>query len=478
MASASNKKRKIAASDQSSPTCGTIVISDLNDDCLREICEHLDLSALCVFADVCSRFKRNAEASFASLKLKAISKIMWENLPARNQYRLVRNFGASITSLAAVKKYDTNEDAIIDLILHYCVESLNALTLHYFGLNDEIGRKLRPLLLRLQKFGIIDCKCTDSFIDMLPSCLSNLRDLELKSEIPKIGSFIRSYPELEAFSTGYLKKWEFRKFLIKNQQLKSIELDYRLRSTCDYFNIIIKHLPRIESLNIFVRSRFSSNGVNKGCLHRMTALKKLVIRGASDLFSSTLRDIAAANIPIESFALYSNRYRQNIMNVIPQFKKLKSLQLVEMQSMDYQHLIRTSKSFGGVTEFYWQSVSVGCCWWRKIDLLEFIEAAEKLQKLYYVDTGGDIDVDTYMKIVNIVKNRSGHNHLEIISTIDSPWNNVPEKIKNEKKHLVGFEMIKSGQIIDFGVQVTDEEASETDSDTNDSSDFYDYNSDF
>lgn len=85
-------------------------ISDLNDDCLREICKYFSLSNLCVFADVCHRFKQIAQSHFQPLKLVAITKQEWEDLPRRNLYRLIRNFGESINSLlASSSKRSRNE---------------------------------------------------------------------------------------------------------------------------------------------------------------------------------------------------------------------------------------------------------------------------------------------------------------------------------------------------------------------------------
>lgn len=180
---------------------------------------------------------------------------------------------------------------IVETMMRYCSETLNALTLKYLTVEEEAGQKMRPLLLRLQKFGLIDCKCSDSFLNMLPSCLPKLREFELKTETNNNWGLIQAYPKLEAFSIGSLSKKQFEEFLKKNQQLKSIELNQSCKGDV-YFNIIIKHLPTIESLNIFVPARRSANW-NNADVHNLKSLKKLVIKGGSFYFCDTLHRMAA-----------------------------------------------------------------------------------------------------------------------------------------------------------------------------------------
>lgn len=457
----------------------TTTLLDLNDDCLREICSYFDLSQLCGFADVCERFRGIAQSHFQSLKLMEITKNEWNELRIRDVFRLMRNFGKSIRSLVEMEHYGKSE-LLIETIVRYCGDTLHTLTLKYFKIGEETGEKMRPLLLRLHKFGLIDCNCAESFWKMLPTCLSELRELQMKSIVDDNCDLIRAYPKLVSFSIGYLSESQFEVFLKKNQQLKSLELDSRCEGDV-FFNLITKHLPTIESLNLFVPGRRSAKW-NDAEVQNLIALKKLVIRGDSFFFGDTLRRMAAAHIPLETFALFHNRYHKHLLSAIAQFETIKTLQLVDLQSIKSWHLTDILKQLRGLTELYLQSTSPFWRLWNEIKVLEFIEVAKKLQKLYYFEDRCNwrIDERIYLKIVDIVRNREDSNHLEIEMVHDCAPNDVPEETRNENNHLVSFETRKPDQIIQFGYGDSDEEIDEYDSDSSDTDhDFsYDYDSEF
>lgn len=469
-----DQNEKVAAVE-SSPT-ENIAISpttllDLNDDCLREMCEHLDLRHLINLADVCHRFREVAQAHFHSMQLMEITKLVLEEeyLPI---HRLIRNFGKSISSLEGIRS-DGRSKFLIETIMLYCGETLHTLTLDSFEIDEELGQKMRPLLLRLQTFGIIDCRCPDLFFKMLPSCLPELRKLELKSKTIDDWGFIQTYPKLETLSIGYLNEKQFEEFLKKNQQLKSIELDTNCRGDV-YFNIIIEHLPTIECLNIFVPSRPSKHWrTAAAAVHRLNALKKLVIKGCSDLFIETLRSMAVAEIPLECLALFNNRYHKGLVDVITQFENLKTLQLVDLLSIKSWHLLKTAKQLGQLTEFHLQSTRPWLRLWSKFNFLEFIEGAKRLQKLYYFEDrcNWNLDEDTFMKIVDIVASREETTHLEINLVHDRvyPPHYVRKEIRNEHKHLISYKAKKAGKINEYKYGNESEFTSEEDSDSSEKS---------
>lgn len=79
---------------------GSITLSDLNEDCLREILEHLDLRGLTSFADTCNRFSQVAQAHFPTSKFKH-----WNSGDTYNDdgifgvSRVSKNVGAYIMSI-------------------------------------------------------------------------------------------------------------------------------------------------------------------------------------------------------------------------------------------------------------------------------------------------------------------------------------------------------------------------------------------
>lgn len=161
----------MAAVGHSKPMCGVEIVttntsfSDLNDGCLKEICEYLDLADLCVFTKVCNRFRKNAQTHFASTAYTVITEMEWGKLTARAKCSLLRNFGYMISSLAALSSRD-NDDELIEMIIRYCDEAIDTLKLRCFTIDKENGQKMRPILVRLRMLAIIDCDCADSFFDM------------------------------------------------------------------------------------------------------------------------------------------------------------------------------------------------------------------------------------------------------------------------------------------------------------------------
>lgn len=123
-----------ACSSKSKSKRSTILI--LNDDCLLEIFKYLRPIDLATVADVCARFRQNAQRHYANSKFTKIK------LPmdlCRNDYRserrllkdrrimrkrtasILRNFGPFITSVNIRRDMNLNE--CIELINRYCSDA-------------------------------------------------------------------------------------------------------------------------------------------------------------------------------------------------------------------------------------------------------------------------------------------------------------------------------------------------------------------
>lgn len=446
----------------------TTTILDLNDDCLREICESLVLLDLCVFADVCIRFKQIAQAHFITKKLGDVTREDWCSLRNHARFSLLRNFGSSISSLTAVSSYRIDE-LFVEMMVRFCAGTLNALTLLYFRVDANTVMKLTPLLVRLQKFGTIRCTFGASVFDMLPSCLPDLRELELGNCNWLVGSRgpFRTFPKLEMLSIGGINDGCFEEFLKENQQLKSIELKYGY-ACYDLFDLLAKCIPSIESLSI--PNTFSMTP-SVAVLRNFNALKKLVIKGSTGI-AEVFSRMAAAQVPIEYLELNDCKSSTNLMTTISTLSQIRTLRFVDVLNIDQSSFINMCNNLDNLTELYLRSKS-------KLNadiILNIVQKAKNLQKLHaFIPVNFPekliVDVDLHMKILNIVECRNEKKQLEITLLEKFCSIEVPKDLRNANKHLLTIGIEKNPKEIDY---FTDFDGSEFDS--NDM-DYYDYDDD-
>lgn len=442
---------RICTEEIASPVATTII--DLNDDCLREICDYLNLAELCIFADVCRRFKQNAQAKFRSLKTKDVTKEVWIDLPDIAKYRMLRNFGGSITSLIGVALKRNNEYLVL-MIIRHCGEALKSLTLHNFRINAYLGERLLSLIARLEKFGIIECHCQPSFCEQLPFHSANLRELEFKfeyysqcSNVFVLGGLPQTFPKLESFSMVDLENRDLKAFLIKNQQLKTINLE-SANGNEDNFGLIVEHLSTLENLGIVVSKRW--NIENHGHLRRMRALKNLVMKShRSTNVDSILNKMATEKVPIENLELIKCPGNKGLLMAIPKFEKIKVLRLMDVENITLMDVVKLCNRFEHLTELWYRTETP----FPMADILTLIRSGKKLQKLHLHKKKWDlaIDTDAYMNIVDIIKmRRNEHNHLELILMGKYNTVSVENGIMSANKNWLSLELKTDWEEIDFG----------------------------
>lgn len=124
---APKRKRAREDSDEVSPLCHprieniakSTTITDLNDDCLLEICKYMDQSDFCAFADVCHQFRRIAKLRFGSAKclsLRHVNMDTLDYLSIRAKCSFLRNFGSLFNSLQ-IEASEENDQFRINMIL-------------------------------------------------------------------------------------------------------------------------------------------------------------------------------------------------------------------------------------------------------------------------------------------------------------------------------------------------------------------------
>lgn len=164
---------------QSSERVSITTILDLNDHCLREIFKHLNVYDLRAVADVCSRFKQNAEPVF-SLQFKDSCFDEGNNPNSDSYFRqlapVLRNFGMLLNSLhiSFIRGSELCQQSphVAELITKYCGGSLNELKLSLFVLSVDVVQKMQPLLSRLRVLEMFMCTFEPTLLasQMFSSC--------------------------------------------------------------------------------------------------------------------------------------------------------------------------------------------------------------------------------------------------------------------------------------------------------------------
>lgn len=307
-------KRKRAKKDSDvSPLCDPrtksiaklTTIADLNDDCLLELCEYMDLSDLCTFADVCHQFQRIAGLHFGSVKCLALRHVdmnALDHLSVRTKCSFLRNFGPLFNSLQ-IEASGYNDQFWINVIMQYCLGdgALAALTLNGCFIDEETGLKL-------------------------PSLLHNLTTLRMERCIvaDRLG-FLRNFPKLEEFTDDFLDDDEFGEFLMMNPQMK------RIGGACGYFRFvqIVDHLPLIEHLCTFVFSHHEF-------LTKITSLKKIkvltLLPSVTECSLSKLKEICKNLCELQELSLKS-RTISNMDGLKEIIRIAPNLQIIRMPEM-------------------------------------------------------------------------------------------------------------------------------------------------
>lgn len=279
------------------------VILDLNDDCFLQVFKYLYLEDLCAAADVCRRFRRNAQSHFALKSKKHILHIYCSFhsatiflKPRRAMYidkmkcidctgmshykhllhvsQVLRIFGGSIKVIKLSERYDKEhvelhakcKRIILDLISRYCSGTLSELSIDQCDLTGETETTMRPLLLHLKRLYINECKYSQSFEQMLSIFAPELQELQFSYDLRRPlrgpiylhemqfdGIWRQPFPKLTliSFRSIYAEIHHgIEEFLKLNPQLKKIGLVNCPNIHGTIFQSIVTHVPGIETMEI------------------------------------------------------------------------------------------------------------------------------------------------------------------------------------------------------------------------------------
>lgn len=285
------------------------IISDMNDDCLLEVFQYLELIDLLAAADVSRRFRQIAQRQFALSEFKndilEISCSSEYKTPQPFTYReiflrpklkterkvrkyicknssfnclvlyvskFLRIFGASVKSIWLFRYLYIVEDnfnspqhkyknMILDLVSRYCSGTLTELQIYHCDLTGETEVIMRPLLARLQSLTINGCDYSKLFGQMLSLWSPELRELHLSyrpdcrisHEMELDGILRQSFPKLTMISFRSIsgeKSYDIEEFLRINPQLTHFGMVDCSSMHGSIIQSIATHVPHIETIEI------------------------------------------------------------------------------------------------------------------------------------------------------------------------------------------------------------------------------------
>lgn len=396
-------KRRLDGQPRAVEGAPKTVVFDVNDDCLREVFRHLDLFDLCTVADVCLRFRANAQEYFRKHKNLDINSIYCKNrMPG--VFKMLRHTGAYAKSvqlkspISRFQRNKTNEFAIIELISRYCTDDAARLILKYIDAADDFAASM-PQLVILQ-------------IERMDSTRAqNVNELdEMIQKIPQSINY-DEMEDLEVISLGAEHDMDhqfFEKILEKNRQLKKIEIVYCAGLDHRVLPLIAARTPQIESLRFNPYANVIQSGFNWGvmCLSQLSKLNALTISCDHLSFSSVIDAMAAANIPLERLNIEKSNLDQVDVFVagISKFKNLKSLKLSEIRSLNLSHITTMVESLVELTELQLnKSIALN-----EGNILALVQSMKNLQHFYYHITSRQkmcIDDNMHAELVKIAKER-------------------------------------------------------------------------
>lgn len=412
-------------------------ILDVNDYCLQEIFKYLDLSDLCAAADVCDRFRNNAQAYFKLSKYTNLieHREVTTNVTSNEKFLQISNvlriFGAFIKSIY-LRGASHYQDQIFELLTQYCSGTLGEMELEFCDITDEIALPMRPVLEGLQKLTSRNCYLGELFCKMLPDWSPELRQLEFNKtliknarECAQFDGMLQSYGNLvqmKFFDVNDLTKNFVKALLKRNPQLKKIEIVMCRGIEGCIIESIATHTPQIEALEYDAYEEYHISDVPY--FGQLNNLNTLVLSSTHLSFGTRLmlilNYIIAANAPLKCLELsgfdVTNKAVQ-FVDAMSKLRNLKKLKFSHAARLDAQHIRDICKNLPELCELnlYKNELTFD-----ETDLLELIHEAKNLRELHFMSDGYDflygfgymnIDVDIFMKMVEIVQQRREKIHL-------------------------------------------------------------------
>lgn len=386
-------------------------ILDLNDDCLLEVFNHLEWLDLCAVANVCQRFRQNAQAYSKGkiLDLRNDIKGHGDTLDrvVFKTSKVLRHFGNFIVEFKEGGMLDSYSGAslesrkiywrsIIELLARYSSQALTILELGRICCDSPFGERYRRL----------DC-CEVSVPWRRFPKLKKIKLLDVDDFSPDtIVEMLKCNPQLKAF--------EFLSYVA------CLKIEILLPS-------IVEHIPEIETLSICIRSGEPLHILGEEQIKdesskyfsqftRLSSLELEIYSNGDHFALLAISAIAAANISLKHLHFRTWSVEPHV-EFISKFKQLESLKLIcshEVSVPYFLEICRNCNQLSTIHLFVFRASSLE-------NIIEIIKHSENLRSVaikivpFYTDLieRETVDINVFTQLLKIVKNRRKETRLEI-----------------------------------------------------------------
>lgn len=288
----------------------------LCDDVLCDTFQHLSDYDLCAVAEVCSVFKRNAQAEFKSrwknkrfaieIVCNSDPYIYKQMFRLRHVPSLFRNFGSLIKILEIDCVYISNKsEQVMKSIVQYCATTLTVLSLKCVQFTAVVSQ-LQPVFSLLKMLELVSCWDDPTSISNAAKLFSNCPELHTLS-LNNCGTAFNvelTFPELKSIVIEYsdtITERSIENVLELNPQLKEIKINQCYQITNRIIRSIAKYTPRVEKIVLNNNREVNEFDFVENVKHlkRLNALKSLEIDCEHKPFAPVLKELIAANISLE-----------------------------------------------------------------------------------------------------------------------------------------------------------------------------------
>lgn len=404
----------------------------MNDDCILEIFERIDLFDLCNAAEVCTQFKRLADQTF-SLRFKKIS------LPPHfghggtnieDYTKLFRHFGSLIEDLSFFCKFEwMDNNQLLNLIGEHCTDKLKRIHFSRFHLHSSASECLKPLFANLQALKFTACVLPPQ---QLFAVCGKLEKLGILFSAGGSNLLRQTFPRLRKIRIDFPKdlvSTALEDFLVNHNKIKSCCLRF-----CNLpFGIlptISQQLPELEKLKINDLVSQDDAFFEENVLSCVLALGELKSLKVLELHCDGMPIIELTNklvtekIPIKEVTLTPHFIDSNVVNAIGSLNRIEKMCLAQSTIQNADSMVALVKKLPMLRElnlFHVDGFDLAA-------LKKLIPHIKHLTKLDIETESIQINADDYNCIMDLISGFRENNGFVLALTVPNQNFKVPNAI--------------------------------------------------
>lgn len=388
---------------------------DLNDDCILGILSMkcLSLVDLCSVATTCRRLSEIARQVYKrehKHKTFDVQLLSEGNLARAKQFLML--FGSEMLDLELQGEPNLSEwsSQLLEYVTEHC-STVQTLNLKCYNIPANLTAKLRPVFNKLEKLRMNGCKFEGSSKELFADCAS-LMELEIYDVDHNVAFiFGHTFPKLEHFECTHIEDSDWlAPFITRNLSLRSLRILFVVGPS---LLSSIANCKRLETL-ILTRS-IPENGMLD--LSNLRHLRKLDIICFRKIVSENTLGLQNLH-SLEELTLHAAEIDSELVGTLSQLRQLQVLKLLYCTELTELHNLNSMGELGQLTTL--EITSRERFLFLELDLL--VQRLSKLNCLKIRQRRFNIDLETYWRIVDVVRERPDGTKLTIRLGVSSTFN--------------------------------------------------------